>query len=63
MLSTTHKEDVSLSKEFQKHLYNKTQNNGVIVQGNYLNVLVNGSVMSLSIMFKTILILTIKLLK
>ena len=35
MQTTTYKEDVSLERDFQKKLSNKTLNNGVIDKGKY----------------------------
>ena len=62
MKNTTQKEDVSLTKYFQKHLYNITQNNSVNDQGNYIFFHINGSGVRVSIMFKKVQVFTTKVL-
>ena len=54
--TTTQKQDIVLAQEFQKHLSNITQNNGVIDQGKYINTLVNGNGVSISIMFNKVMV-------
>ena len=58
--TTKHKEDLSLEKYLKN--FNITKN-GIIDQGKYKNVQVNGHGMSVSIMFKIIMILTTQLSK
>ena len=58
---TTQNEDISITKELKKHLSNITKKNGVIDQGKYKNVKVNGIGVIAIIMFNIMLMLTTKM--
>ena len=63
MHTTTHKEDISLAKYFQKHLSNTKKRMVLLIKISIKNLPVNESGMIVSILFNIVLMLTMQVSK